>query len=93
MHDVIKNALKIIAVIWFLSLVVLGFLGYFVTSPGPSDGLGRPLTEAPVFVRILFGQERMWAGWTWFAVDMLIFWGSIGAALGISHFFRRDADA
>jgi uncharacterized oligopeptide transporter (OPT) family protein len=93
MHDVIKKALKVIAVIWFLGLAVLGFLAYFVTSSGPSDGLGRALTETPVVVRIFFGQERMWAGWRWFAVDMVVFWGSIGAALAISKLLGRDADA
>lgn len=61
-------------------IVVLGFLAYFVTSvdqPGSVryDGLGRPLSNSPLFMRMFFGQEREWVGWSWFFVDMMVFWG------------------
>lgn len=81
---------------WIGGLLILGALGagfvaYFVTSTDPAtggvfDGLGRRLTQSPLFMRLIFGQERLWAGWLWFVVDMLVFWGAVGlGALLISH--------
>lgn len=64
-----------------LTVLVAAFLAYFVTGPGLTDGLGRQLTESPILMRFLFGQERLWAGAVWFAVDLIVFWG--GLALGI----------
>lgn len=93
MRAILKKILAAVGIIWFVGLLVLGFLAYFVTSAGPRDGLGRPLTEAPTFMRIFFGQESMWAGWGWFAVDMAIFWGSIAATVGLLKLFDEDAHA
>ena len=93
MRAVIKNTLKIVGVVWFIGLFIFGFLAYFVTSAGPSDGLGRPLSQAPILMRMLFGQERMWAGWGWFAVDMVVFWGSIAAAVETSKWLGRHERA
>jgi hypothetical protein len=66
-----------------LCLIVLcaAFLGYFVTDTQGYDGLGRPLSSAPIFMRIMFGQERAWAGWFWFVADLFWFWG--GLAIGL----------
>lgn len=93
MRAALKRILTAVAVLWFIGLLVLGFLAYFVTSVGPSDGLGRHLSEAPMLMRILFGQERMWAGWAWFAADMAVFWGSIAAAVAIGKLLGRDTHA
>lgn len=75
-----KKALSIFAAIWFIVLFICGFLAYMVSSSNadiPCDGLGRHLTPAPAPMRVIFGQQRMWAGWGWFIGDMAIFWGSI----------------
>ncbi len=61
------------------------FLGYFVvkTTPGGIgllDGLGRSLEPAPFLARFFLGQDRMWAGWGWWAIDMFWFWGSMALA-------------
>ena len=85
----LRKALTIFFTVWFIALFVCGFLAYMVTSAGPCDGLGRHLSEAPTLMRIFFGQDRMWAGWGWFVGDMVIFWGSIAAAMGI--FNRLDS--
>lgn len=66
-------------------------MAYVVTSGGSgatTDGLGRSLSEAPMLMRIMFGQERMWAGWGWFVGDMIIFWGSIGLAVNIGNWLE-----
>ena len=65
---------------------VIGAAAYMVTSFNVDtqqwwDGLGRPLTESPWLMQVLLGEERLWAGWFWFIVDMIIFWGSIGVAI------------
>lgn len=63
-----------------------GIVAYFVFSVGPDgmrDGLERPLTEAPLLARWLLGAEREWAGWGWFAFDMVWFWTCIAAAFGL----------
>jgi hypothetical protein len=66
-----------------------GFLAYLVSSFDPqtkifADGLGRPLSESPVLMRLIFGQERLWAGWSWFLADMVIFWSAIGAGIKLA---------
>lgn len=78
-----------IGVLWIIALFVCGFLAYLVTRREPSgwvDGLGRPLTEAPMLARIFFGQERLWPGWSWFAIDLVVFWGSLAL---VSFIFGR----
>lgn len=72
---------------------ILGFLAYLVVSVEPGagithDGLGRPLTNSPWFMELIFYTGANWAGWKWFVVDMIVFWGlfGTGAALGIFGF-------
>jgi hypothetical protein len=79
-----------VAVCWFVFLLICGFLAYFVSRAGspPTDGLGRPITAAPFLMRIVFGQEHMWAGWGWFAAEMIIFWGSIAVALKLARWLK-----
>lgn len=91
MKKLIRKALVPVGVIWFIALFIAGFLAYFVSSAGPDgpcDGLGRSLTQAPTLMRILFGQERMWAGWLWFVGDMVLFWGSIALAINIGKWLE-----
>lgn len=81
-----------ISIIWFISLFVTGIFAYFITKTGPQgmvDGLGRPLIEAPFLMRFFFGQERLWAGFAWFFAEMVVFWGSIAAASGISKWLEE----
>ncbi|MFC1578415.1 hypothetical protein ACFL36_05325 [Thermodesulfobacteriota bacterium] len=65
-----------------ICFLVLGFMAYFVSSFDKtkgmmSDGLGRVLYESPFIVRFIFGEGRLWPGWGWFAIDMIVFWGGI----------------
>jgi len=83
-----KTVISFLAV-WALAVLICGFLAYFVTShndDGMCDGLGRSLYEAPIIARIFLGQERMWTGWSWFIGDMVIFWGSAAAIIGIYNY-------
>ncbi|MDO9541005.1 MAG: hypothetical protein Q7J98_01610 [Kiritimatiellia bacterium] len=91
MKATLRKILFPVGVIWFIGLFIAGFLAYFVTSAGPNgatDGLRRTLSEAPMLMRIVFGQDRMWAGWEWFLGDMVVFWGSITVAVNISKWME-----
>ncbi len=65
--------------------LVLGFLAYFVRSFDRVtgvviDGLGRQLELAPFVARFVFGTDSLWAGWGYFVLDMVVFWGGVGVA-------------
>jgi hypothetical protein len=65
-----------------VAVFISGFAAYFITYQAPGtrqwlDGWGRPLSESPLVMRLLFGQDRLWAGWFWFFVDSLIFFGGL----------------
>jgi hypothetical protein len=69
------------ALTWWTALFGLAFLAYFVTRPCADDlcdGLGRHLMLTPSFVRILLHSDRLWAGWRWAALEMVVFWMSAG---------------
>lgn len=91
MKKLFRKVLVPVGVIWFIALFVVGFMAYFVSSTGPDgscDGLGRSLTQAPILMRIFFGQERMWAGRLWFVGDMVLFWGSIAVAVNVGKWLE-----
>jgi len=90
-----KKSLRIIfgvlGFVWFITLLVVGFLAYFVSSAKngvPVDGLGRQISEAPFLMRFMFGQEKMWAGWMWFFIDMVAFWGSVAIVVHIGRWLE-----
>jgi len=91
MKKLLRKILMPVGVVWFIGLFIVGFLAYFCVSSGPNgpcDGLGRPLADAPMLMRIFLGQEIMWAGWFWFAGDMVIFWGSIAIAISLAKWLE-----
>ncbi len=74
---------------------VAGFIAYFVTSIDPQthvryDGFGRVLSDSPFFARMIFGQERLWAGWSWFIGDFIIFWGGLAVGAGLVSYGSKD---
>lgn len=92
MKALLRKILVPIGVIWFIALFVAGFMAYLVSSAGPDgpcDGLGRSLTQAPMLMRIFFGQEHMWAGWLWFVGDMVVFWGSVALAVNVGKWLEE----
>lgn len=90
-----KKVVGYIGVGIILALFVAGFIAYFITSVDPNshslyDGFGRPLSESPWLAKFIFGQERLWAGWTWFIADMVIFWGGIGFGFSLTNYGFKD---
>lgn len=93
----LRKAAGVLGVVLAISLFVLGFRAYFMERrlPAPPggqagefvlvDGLGRGLSESPVFVRMMFGQERLWAGWAWALGDLAVF---LAGASAVQHLFK-----
>lgn len=84
-----------VGIIIFIIVFISGFLAYFITSVDPHthmlyDGISRPLSESPFFMRLIFGQERLWAGWGWFIVDLTIFWDGIGLGVTLTKYGFKD---
>jgi len=40
-------------------------------------------------MQMIFGQDHMWAGWGWFAAEMIIFWGSIALTVKLSRWLEN----
>ncbi len=76
----------------FLALLYLGVMAYFVVGLGPDgalvDGLGRPLVEAPLFIRMTGISQ--FAGWIWWFVDMVVFWPLVLLAVTLLAAWARD---
>lgn len=96
MRQLLWRLTATLGVAWFVTLLVLGFLAYFVTKPcdaGMCDGLGRPLSIAPFLVRLMLGQDRLWTGWIWFIGDIVAVMGSAMIAANIVEWHRRSTRA
>ncbi len=72
-----NRVLQLFAVIIFISVLIAGFLAYFVRPDPAIDGLGRELELAPTIVRFFLLRDSLWAGWSWYALDMIWFFGGI----------------
>lgn len=84
---------KIIGCLLFVIAIGYGYAAYFVSSFNPAtgisyDGLGRTTTEAAGLIQSIFGKGKLWAGWPWFLLDMVIILGALGTAL---YLFLRPA--
>lgn len=83
---VMKKLSKILGLIIGASVFLATCNAYFVTKFNPVDktfydGFGRLLNPSPFFMRMVFGQDRFWAGWSWFLIDLIIFWGGMAIAI------------
>ena len=67
---------KLFTIVYAISVFVGVFLAYFVRSSDGTDGLGRQLYDSPGLMKAVWGEDY-WAGFGWFAFDMIYFWGGI----------------
>jgi uncharacterized membrane protein SpoIIM required for sporulation len=86
---VMRKAIGWLGVAIIVGVFIAGFIAYFISSFDPPtkisyDGFGRQLCESPWFMRLIFGQNRLWVGWVWFIGDMIIFWAGIGLGASLA---------
>jgi len=86
---IMRKAIGWLGVVIIGCVFIAGFIAYFIFSFDPQnkipfDGFGRQLYESPWFMRLIFGQDRLWPGWGWFIGDMIIFWGGIGLGFSLA---------
>jgi hypothetical protein len=88
MRAVVAKLIYVIVVAEVLAGLVVGFLAYFTRSFNQSthlwfDGLGRKLEDTPFIARFIFGADSQWAGWGYFVLDLVVFWGGVAVAIGL----------
>ncbi len=93
MQTVIRRVRPSVGIGIAMGVSAAGFLAYFATSLEGSywvDGLNRVLVGAPWFMRFLFWTDK-WAGWQWFIVDLIWFWGGLAFAIAVGwHGVRKE---
>jgi hypothetical protein len=86
----IRKVAVVFGVVLGIAIFVAAFIAYFVfrvdSTGAMLDGFGRSLSESPLLMRLIFGQERLWAGWFWFGADMVFFWGGLAIAYSLLKF-------
>ena len=97
MNKFISKILYGLIVVEVIGLIMLGIKAYFMMSYSPTegiirDGLGRILYKTPFIVRFALGEERMWPGFGWFAIDFIIFWSCCGIGYGLFQAANRLSD-
>lgn len=93
--QIIRKMALVMGSIILISIFIAGIAAYYITTTDPQthlmyDGFGRGLSETPFFIRMLFGQDRLWAGWLWFIGDMIIFWGGLGVGFSLVTFGSKE---
>jgi hypothetical protein len=91
-----RRIVGFIGAVIVIAVLIAGFMAYFVTNTDPVtnvmyDGLGRPLSASPFFVRFIFGQDRLWAGWLWLIGDMVIFWSGLLAGSSLASWGFQES--
>ncbi len=77
-----KKVIGCIGIIIIGVVAIAFFLGYFICTTDEStnimyDGFGRQLSATTILMRVIYRQERLWAGWGWMMVDFFV----LGAGL------------
>lgn len=85
-----------IGIVLIIAVFIAGFVAYFVYKTDPTtnimyDGFGRRLSESPFLMRLILGQDRLWAGWLWFVGDMVVFWGGIIVGSGLASWGFKES--
>lgn len=88
-----QNILRTLSVVLGLTIAVGLVMAVFVrridkVTGETFDGLGRILTPPTGLASIFASGTSQWAGYGWFVVDMVCFWGGIA----IVFYLRSKAD-
>lgn len=81
-----KHVYKFLAGGIGIGVLVASFLMVFFRTFDPQtrvvyDGLGRVLTEPPLWAKVFLTEEAAWAGLGWHLLDIVWFFGGIGLAI------------
>jgi hypothetical protein len=81
----LKLLSKVSAAAIAISVFIAGFMALFIRSVDTVsrtvyDGLGRQLSEPPMWAKIIFSANS-WAGLGWFALDSIWFFGGLALAI------------
>jgi len=88
MRKIIAKAIYAISFLYGVAIFIIGFMAYFMRTFDPVnhlwyDGLGRLMLPTPMIARFIFSEDSEWAGWGWFAVDVVAFWSSVAILVGL----------
>lgn len=87
-----------IGVAILISVLIAGFIATYVYNTDPAtglihDGFGRTLFVSPFIIRFIFGQDRLWPGFSWAIADLVIFWGGMAMGFRIAAWGFLGSDA
>ena len=86
----LQRTFVVFTVLWFLSLAVVWYVGWGIRNPDGTDGWGRGTYPTPWIFRPVAWRST-WPGFWWFAAEWGIFWGSVGATVGLTKvIFRKE---
>lgn len=90
-----KRMAKVLAAGIALTVVVAAFMAYFMRSIDIEnrivyDGLGRMLSEPPVWAQIFITSEPAWAGVGWHLIDIGWFFGGLLAAYKLRDWSEEE---
>ena len=85
-----KTIYKLISGAIAVGVLVTAFRAYFLRSVDSKnqiayDGLGRVLSEPPMWAKFLITDEKVWAGIGWHLIDTLWFFGGLFLAFWIYY--------
>ena len=98
MSKLITYLANAVAGIIAITVVYLAFKAYFARQVVTSedgllkktlDGLGRELSNVP-FPATLIVSDPQWAGFGWFIIDFIVFFGGLGLAFFIYGSGNKD---
>lgn len=83
-----KTIYKLLAGVVAIAVVVAAFKAYFLRIADLKnqivyDGLGRVLSEPPLWAKFLITDEKVWAGLGWHLIDIIWFFGGLYIAFWI----------
>lgn len=88
-----RVAAAAIAISVFIAAIKAYFLRRFdIESKTVYDGLGRELSEPPIWAKLFITSENSWAGIGWHALDIVWFFGGLALAVVLYGLGEKDTE-
>lgn len=90
-EDKVKILSRILSGSIALSVLVVALMAYMMRTADIKnhkiyDGLGRELTEPPIWAQLFITSEHSWAGLGWHVIDIIWFFGGLFIAYKIYEY-------